>query len=141
MAGLNRNTPIPVEIKLHQTSRLMELVFSDGANFRLPYELLRVYSPSAEVRGHGPEQQVLQSGKRDVGIVNVEPVGNYAIKPVFSDGHDSGIYSWDLLYELGAKQESLWHQYLSRLETADLSRDNETKATAKPASAGGCGKH
>lgn len=123
MAGLDRNTPIPTEIKLHQASRLMEIAFSDGARFQLSYELLRVYSPSAEVRGHGHGQEVLQTGKRDVTIVSVEPVGNYAIKPAFSDGHDSGIYSWDLLYVLGAKQESLWQDYLVRLGASGASRD------------------
>lgn len=140
MVGLNRDTPIPVEIKLHQTSRLMEVVFSDGAHFQLPYEFLRVFSPSAEVRGHGRGQEVLQTGKRDVAIVAVEPVGNYAIQPVFSDGHDSGIYSWDLLYELGANRDSLWRQYLARLEAAGASRDIDT-TTAAPAHVRGCGKH
>lgn len=138
MAGLKRNTPIPTEIKLHQASHLMELAFSDGAHFQLPYEFLRVFSPSAEVRGHG--QEVLQTGKRDVAIVGVEPVGNYAIQPTFSDGHYSGIYSWDLLYELGINREKLWQEYLARLEAAGASRDIETK-TAAPAHAKGCGKH
>ena len=138
MANTIRDTPIPTEIKLHQTSRLMEVTFSDGAHFQLPYELLRVFSPSAEVRGHGNE--VLQTGKRDVAIVNVEPVGNYAIKPEFSDGHDSGIYSWDILYALGAQQEILWQDYLTRLEEAGASRDTEM-TTAATAPAKGCGKH
>ncbi len=138
MANTIRDTPIPTEIKLHQTSRLMEVTFSDGAHFQLPYELLRVFSPSAEVRGHGNE--VLQTGKRDIAIVNVEPVGNYAIRPVFSDGHDSGIYSWDILYALGAQQEILWQDYLTRLEEAGASRDTEM-TTAATAPAKGCGKH
>ena len=138
MANTIRDTPIPTEIKLHQTSRLMEVTFSDGAHFKLPYELLRVFSPSAEVRGHGNE--VLQTGKRDIAIVNVEPVGNYAIRPVFSDGHDSGIYSWDILYALGAQQEILWQDYLTRLEEAGASRDTEM-TTAATAPAKGCGKH
>ena len=138
MADTIRDTPIPTEIKLHQTSRLMEVTFSDGAHFQLPYELLRVFSPSAEVRGHGNE--VLQTGKRDIAIVNVEPVGNYAIRPVFSDGHDSGIYSWDILYALGAQQEILWQDYLTRLEEAGASRDTEM-TTAATAPAKGCGKH
>ena len=125
MAGLNRDTPVPTEIKLHQASRVMEISFADGANFRLPCEFLRVLSPSAEVRGHGPGQEVLQAGKREVNIDRIEPVGNYAIRPVFSDGHDSGIYSWDLLYELGTKQEKLWQQYLSRLLAAGMSRDGK----------------
>jgi DUF971 family protein len=140
MAGFNRNTPIPTEIKLHQTSRLMEITFSDGAHFQLSYELLRVFSPSAEVRGHGSGQEVLQSGKRYVTIVDLEPIGNYAITPVFSDGHDSGIYSWDLLYELGTQQESLWQDYLARLEAAGVSRDIEM-TTAASAPTKGCGKH
>ena len=138
MADTIRDTPIPTEIKLHQTSRLMEVTFSDGAHFKLPYELLRVFSPSAEVRGHGNE--VLQTGKRDVAIVNVEPVGNYAIKPEFSDGHDSGIYSWDILYALGAQQEILWQDYLTRLEEAGANRDIDTTTVAS-APAKSCGKH
>ena len=142
MAGLNRDTPIPTEITLHQKSHLMEIAFSDGASFKLPYELLRVFSPSAEVRGHGPGQEVLQTGKRDVAILNVEPVGNYAIKPVFSDGHDSGIYSWELLYELGIDQENVWTQYLSRLAIKGLDRDAEMIKAAKPVSTThACGKH
>jgi DUF971 family protein len=139
MAGLDRNTPTPTEIKLHQKSHLMEIAFSDGAHFQLTYEMLRVFSPSAEVRGHGPGQEVLQTGKRGVAIVSVEPVGNYAIKPVFSDGHDSGIYSWDLLYQLGAEQGDLWQKYLSRLEAKGLSRDTDT--TRPVAAAHGCSKH
>jgi DUF971 family protein len=142
MAGLNRDTPIPTEIKLHQTSRLMELTFSDDAHFQLPYELLRVFSPSAEVRGHGPGQEVLQAGKRNVAIVGVEPVGNYAIRPIFSDGHDSGIYSWDMLYALGVQQESMWQQYLVRLAAAGASREVDATLTSAAAPAhGGCGKH
>ena len=140
MAGLDRDTPIPTEIKLHQTSRLMEIAFSDGAHFQLPYEFLRVFSPSAEVRGHGPGQEVLQTGKRNATIVSMEPVGNYAIQPAFSDGHNSGIYSWDLLYELGVKQESLWKQYLLRLEAAGANRDIETPKVM-PTRGGSCGKH
>ena len=114
---------IPTEIKLHQTSRLMELSFTDGRNFRLPYEYLRVYSPSAEVRGHGPGQEVLQTGKRNIEIRSLEAVGSYAVQPVFSDGHSTGIYSWDYLYELGENQERLWSEYLARLEAAGGSRD------------------
>lgn len=123
MGGLDKDTPIPTEIKLHQKSRLMEVAFSDGSRFELPYELMRVYSPSAEVRGHGPGQEVLQVGKRDVEIKEIEPVGNYAVKLVFSDGHDTGLYSWDYLHELGEKQESSWKSYLARLEAAGASRD------------------
>lgn len=123
MAGLDRNTPLPTEIKLHQTSRVLEIAFSDGKAFRLPYEFLRVYSPSAEVRGHGPGQEVLQVGKKNVEITRVEPVGNYAVQFTFSDGHDSGIYSWDYLYDLGANQDALWQRYLERLEEAGASRE------------------
>jgi len=123
MAGLDPSTPHPTEIKLHQTSRVLELAFSDGRAFRLPYEFLRVYSPSAEVRGHGPGQETLQIGKRDVTIKEVEAVGHYAIRPTFSDGHDTGIYSWDYLHELGTKQESNWKTYLARLEREKGSRD------------------
>ncbi len=113
----------PTEIKLHQKSRVMEIAFSDGRSFRLPYELLRVYSPSAEVRGHGPGQEVLQTGKRAVEIRSLEPVGSYAVQPAFSDGHSTGIFSWDYLYELGDNQDRLWAQYLARLEQAGGSRE------------------
>ena len=113
----------PTEIKLHQKSRVMEIAFSDGRSFRLPYEFLRVYSPSAEVRGHGPGQEVLQTGKREVDIRSLEPVGSYAVQPTFSDGHSTGIYSWDYLYELGSKQEKMWSEYLAKLEAAGASRD------------------
>ena len=123
MAGLDKTTPVPTEIKLHQTSRVLEIAYSDGRAFKLPYELLRVYSPSAEVRGHGPGQETLQVGKRDVTIAAVEPVGHYAIQPRFSDGHESGIFSWDYLYELGADQDALWERYLARLAAAGASRD------------------
>jgi DUF971 family protein len=114
--------PTPTEIKLHQKSRVMEIAFDDGRTFRLPYEYLRVYSPSAEVRGHGPGQEVLQVGKRDVDIRSLEPVGSYAVQPTFSDGHATGIYSWDYLYELGVEQEDNWATYLRRLEAAGKSR-------------------
>jgi len=116
---------VPIEIKLHQKSRVMEISFSDGRSYRLPYEFLRVYSPSAEVRGHGPGQEVLQTGKREVEIRVLEPVGSYAVQPVFSDGHSTGIYSWDYLYELGQNQDALWSQYLSKLKVAGASRDQE----------------
>jgi DUF971 family protein len=112
----------PTEIKLHQKSRVMEIAFSNGRSFRLPYEFLRVYSPSAEVRGHGPGQEVLQTGKLEVEIRNLEPVGSYAVQPAFSDGHSTGIYSWDYLYELGEKQEKMWREYLAKLEAAGASR-------------------
>jgi DUF971 family protein len=138
MSGLQSATPIPTEIKLHQASRLMELSFADGTSFRLPYEFLRVYSPSAEVRGHGPGQETLQVGKRDVTIAEVEAVGHYAIRPKFSDGHDTGIYSWDYLYDLGVRHQQLWSQYLARLESAGASRDPDPNASA-PVPAHGCG--
>ncbi|MCB1908359.1 MAG: DUF971 domain-containing protein [Rhodocyclaceae bacterium] len=138
MAGLDETTPTPTEIKLHQGSRVMELSFDDGAHFELSYEFLRVHSPSAEVRGHGPGQEVLQVGKRDVYIAQVEPVGNYAIKPVFSDGHDSGLYSWDYLYMLGQRRDEMWQAYLARMESAGASRDAD--ANPPPAAGGGgCG--
>jgi DUF971 family protein len=114
---------VPTGITLHQKSRVMEIAFSDGRTFRLPYELLRVYSPSAEVRGHGPGQEVLQVGKRAVEIRSLEPVGSYAVQPQFSDGHNTGIYSWDYLYELGENQEKLWSQYLEKLAAAGASRE------------------
>jgi DUF971 family protein len=113
----------PTEIKLHQKSRVMEIAFSDGRGFRLPYEFLRVYSPSAEVRGHGPGQEVLQTGKREVEIRSLEPVGSYAVQPVFSDGHSTGIYSWDYLYELGENQDGLWDEYLKKLAAAGAKRE------------------
>lgn len=123
MAGLDKNTPLPTEIKLHQKSRLLEISFADGKHFSLPYEFLRVYSPSAEVRGHSPGQEVLQVGKKDVEITNIEPVGAYAVQPVFSDGHDTGIYSWDYLYNLGLNQDELWQEYLQRMAAAGSSRE------------------
>lgn len=110
--------PNPTELTLHQKSRVLDIAYDDGNAFSIPFELMRVYSPSAEVKGHGPGQEVLQVGKREVGINDVEQVGNYAIKPVFTDGHDTGIFSWDYLYELGRSQESLWQQYLARLQAA-----------------------
>ena len=123
MAGLDQNTPGLTEIKLHQKSRILEISFADGKTFRLPCEFLRVYSPSAEVRGHGPGQEVLQVGKKNVEIKHLEPVGTYAIQPTFSDGHSTGIYSWDLLYDYGLRQEEMWGQYLKRMEGAGASRE------------------
>ena len=120
---MDRNTPRPTEIKLHQTSRILEVTFDDGKQYRLPCEYLRVYSPSAEVRGHGPGQEVLQVGKREINIAAVEPVGVYAVKLTFTDGHDTGIFSWDYLYDLGIKQDANWKTYLARLEQAGKSRD------------------
>ena len=123
IAGPKVTTPTPTEIKLHQASRVLEIAFSDSRTFRLSYEFLRVYSPSAEVRGHGPGQEVLQIGKREIAIKEVEPVGRYAIRPSFSDGHDTGIYSWDYLYDLGDRQDELWQRYLDRMTAAGASRD------------------
>ena len=114
---------VPTGITLHQKSRVLEIAFDNGQSFRLPYEYLRVHSPSAEVRGHGPGQEVLQVGKRDVGIVALEPVGSYAVQPVFTDGHNTGIYSWDYLYELGERQEGYWADYLAKVAAAGASRD------------------
>ena len=116
---MNKHTP--TEIKLHQKSRQMEISFADGKRFELSYEFLRVYSPSAEVRGHGPGQEVLQVGKQNVDITAIEPVGSYAVQPRFSDGHDSGLYSWDYLYELGLDRDQLWQQYLQRMQAAGAS--------------------
>ena len=110
-------------MKLHQVSRVLELVFPNGRHFRLPYEFLRVHSPSAEVRGHGPGQETLQTGKRDVTITEVEPVGHYALRPTFSDGHSTGLYSWEYLYELGERQDEMWRRYLERLAAAGAKRD------------------
>ena len=126
MAGLDSKTPMPTEIKLHQKSRMLEIAFSDGKRFELPCEFLRVYSPSAEVRGHGPGQEVLQVGKKNVEITDVQPVGSYAVQLVFSDGHDSGLYSWDYLHDLGVNQEALWKQYLERMNEAGASREPAT---------------
>lgn len=123
MAGLKAESPTPQALTVHQQSRLLEIGFSDGAEFRIPFELMRVYSPSAEVQGHGPGQEVLQTGKREVTIVNLEPVGNYAVQPTFSDGHDSGIFSWEYLYFLGAQQSELWTEYNGRLSAAGIDRD------------------
>ena len=114
---------VPTSITLHQKSKVMEIAFADGRSFRLPYEFLRVYSPSAEVRGHGPGQEVLQVGKRAVEIRALEPVGSYAVQPQFSDGHNTGIYSWEYLYELGENQDELWSQYLEKLKVANASRE------------------
>ncbi len=114
---------VPTEIKLHQVSRKMEITFDDGRRFELDYEFLRVHSPSAEVRGHGPGQEVLQVGKKDVEIKAIEPVGTYAIQLVFSDGHDTGIYSWEYLYSLGDHRDALWEEYLARMKEAGASRE------------------
>ncbi|MGA0570125.1 gamma-butyrobetaine hydroxylase-like domain-containing protein [Variovorax sp. VNK109] len=137
MAGLQRGAPTPVSITVHGQSRQLEVSFSDGAHFHIPLELMRIYSPSAEVQGHGPGQEVLQTGKRMVGLESLAPVGNYAVQPTFSDGHDSGIFSWDYLYFLGAQQEQLWADYAARLEAAGVGRDDPM-----PEAGGhGCGHH
>ncbi len=137
MAGLNKDTPTPQDITVHNASRVLEVSFSDGASFRIPFELMRVYSPSAEVQGHGPGQEVLQTGKREVTIVALEPVGNYAVQPTFSDGHESGIFAWDYLYFLGAQQAELWADYNERLAKAGVDRDAPMPAKAGSA----CGSH
>jgi DUF971 family protein len=132
MAGLTPHTPVPTALTLHQASRVLEVGFADGSVFRLPFELLRVYSPSAEVQGHGPGQEVLQTGKREVGIVELDTVGHYGVQPRFSDGHDSGIFSWDYLYHLGRQQQSLWQQYEERLVAAGVERDAPMAGAAGP---------
>jgi len=138
MSGLDQNTPRPTEIKLHQKSRELEIAFADGKTFRLSCEFLRVYSPSAEVRGHGPGQETLQVGKKDVEITAIEPVGNYAVVLRFSDGHDTGIYSWDYLYDLGVNHDVLWQSYLERMQEAGASREPSLHEAITKKS-GGCG--
>ena len=128
MAGLNKHSPTPADITVHSQSRVLEVLFSDGQRFRIPFELMRVYSPSAEVQGHGPGQETLQTGKRDVTIVALDPVGNYAVQPTFSDGHDSGLFSWDYLYFLGSQEAKLWADYNVRLQSAGLDRDQTMNA-------------
>jgi len=123
MAGLTANSPHPTDIVVHLQSRRLEVAFADGARFFIPFELMRVYSPSAEVKGHGPGQETLQTGKRDVLIEALAPVGHYAVQPRFSDGHESGIFTWAYLYELGEQQEQLWRDYEARLAAAGLDRD------------------
>ena len=141
MAGLTENTKTPTEIKLHQKSRILEISFAGGERFELSCEFLRVFTPSAEARGHGPGQEVLQVGKRDVGIDHLEAVGNYAVRPIFSDGHDSGLYSWDLLHNLGVNRDQLWLAYLKRLEQAHASRDPSENQPVATKPHGACGKH
>ncbi len=137
MAGLHSGAPTPQSITVHSQSRVLEISFSDGAEFKIPFELMRIYSPSAEVQGHGPGQEVLQTGKRDVELAGLEPVGNYAVQPAFSDGHDTGIFSWEYLYFLGAQQEQLWADYNARLTAAGRDRDGPM-----PEKAGhGCASH
>ena len=117
-----KHSPRPTEIKLHKSARRLSIRFDDGEAFQFSCEFLRVHSPSAEVQGHGPGQETLQSGKAGVGIEAIEPVGRYAVRLVFDDGHDTGLYSWDLLYRYGQQQETLWQRYLDRLAEAGLSR-------------------
>src|SRR3954470_5238598 len=135
MAGLASSTPQPTAITVHGRSRVLEVGFATGETFRIPFELMRVYSPSAEVQGHGPGQEVLQTGKRAVELTALEPVGNYAVQPSFSDGHDTGIFSWDYLYHLGAQQDELWRRYEARLQAAGVDRD----APMPKPGATGCG--
>ena len=130
--------PTPVALTVHQQSRALEIAFDDGRSFRIPFELMRVYSPSAEVQGHGPGQETLQTGKRDVVIDAIEPVGHYAVKPTFSDGHDTGLFTWDYLYRLVSQQDELLAQYLERLAAAGLDRDAEMP---KPGAGGACHSH
>lgn len=133
----------PTELTVHQKSRVLEIAFDDGSSFALPFELLRVYSPSAEVRGHGQGQEVLQLGKREVGITDVQPVGNYAVQPTFSDGHNTGLFTWDYLYKLGSEQASLWAEYMAKLHAAGFDGDSGRAPGAvlhgAPTAAKGCG--
>lgn len=137
MAGLKAGAPTPEEITVHSQSRVLEVLFSDGARFRIPFELMRVCSPSAEVQGHGAGQETLQTGKRQVELDALEPVGNYAVQPRFSDGHDTGIFSWDYLYLLGSQQDRLWQEYAQRLQAAGVDRD----APMPPKGGHGCASH
>ena len=137
MAGLTAGSPTPQDITVHGQSKVLEVTFSDGASFRIPFELMRVYSPSAEVQGHGPGQEILQTGMREVTLVGLEPVGNYGVQPTFSDGHSTGIFTWDYLYFLGSQQEKLWADYAARLAAAGVDRD----APMPGKTAHGCGSH
>ena len=139
MAGLKPESPTPTELTVHSQSRVLEIAFSDGRQFKIPFELMRVYSPSAEVQGHGPGQEILQTGKRQVNVVELEPIGNYAVKPVFSDGHDTGIFSWDYLYLLGSEQDRLTREYAARLQAAGADRDQPMGITG--AAGKSCSSH
>ncbi|MCW2310751.1 DUF971 domain-containing protein [Rhodoferax antarcticus] len=123
MAGLKAGSPHPEDITVHSASKVLEVSFSDGASFRIPFELMRVCSPSAEVQGHGPGQETLQTGKREVTLTALEPVGNYAVQPTFSDGHTTGLYTWEYLYFLGSQQDKLWADYLAQLRAVGVDRD------------------
>ena len=116
--------PVPTGLTVHNKSRVLDIEFNDGASFSIPFELLRVYSPSAEVMGHGPGQEVLQVGKREVGIAGIEPVGNYAVQPTFSDGHNTGIFTWEYLYKLGSQKDALWDTYMDRLHASGFEGDS-----------------
>ena len=137
MAGLKAGAPTPQALTVHEASRVLDVGFSDGATFRIPFELMRVQSPSAEVQGHGPGQETLQTGKRNVDIVSLEPMGNYAVKPTFSDGHESGLFTWEYLYFLGSQQDELWKDYEARLAAAGVDRDAPMIEKAGSA----CGSH
>jgi DUF971 family protein len=131
----------PTSVTVHQASRVLEVAFDDGCSFRIPFELMRVYSPSAEVQGHGPGQEVLQTGKREVQITDIVPVGHYALQPRFSDGHDSGIFTWDYLYRLGSQQAQHWAQYEERLRAAGVDRDAPMVTAAAAGGGHACGSH
>ena len=135
MAGLQAGSPTPTALTVHSQSRVLEVGFSDGKTFRIAFELMRVYSPSADVQGHGPGQEVLQTGKRNVLLTTLEPVGNYAVQPTFSDAHDTGIFSWDYLYFLGSQEEKLWADYEARVLAAGVSRDAPMPGKAAPSCA------
>jgi DUF971 family protein len=137
MAGLTPGSPTPLALTVHAKSKLLEISFSDGASFQIPFELMRVYSPSAEVQGHGAGQEVLQTGKRDVGLLSLDPVGNYAVQPSFTDGHNTGLFTWDYLYFLGSQQTKLWQDYEARLAAAGMQRDD----AMVDKSAHGCASH
>ena len=141
MAGLTPGAPTPTAITVHQQSRVLEVGFSDGAVFRIPFELMRVYSPSAEVQGHGPGQEKLQTGMREVELAGLEPVGNYAVLPAFSDGHNTGIFTWDYLYFLGSQEEKLWADYAARLAAAGVDRDAPMPPKGGAGGGHGCSSH
>jgi len=132
MSGLTRDTPVPTGVVVHAKSHALELQYANGESFRVPFELLRVYSPSAEVRGHGPGQETLQTGKREVTITAIEGVGNYALQPTFSDGHSTGLYSWDLLYDIATRLDELWREYLDKLKAAGVDRDAPMASASAP---------
>jgi DUF971 family protein len=132
MSGLTPDTPVPTGVIVHAKSHALELQYANGESFRVPFELLRVYSPSAEVRGHGPGQETLQTGKREVTITAIEGVGNYALQPTFSDGHSTGLYSWDLLYDIATRQDELWREYLDKLKAAGVDRDAPMASAGAP---------